>query len=292
MGTRPLRHYYDRDGDTVPALHVEPNFADTLVAWKRHRDRFTATLQELPTDEWDRPTRCAAWSVREVIGHLIVVDGFWAMTFTNARNQAAPTTMLEGFNPSNSTDAMVAATTELEISALLAQFVDGTDALAQVVDGFGTEHWEARCESPIGHLPATCNFGHAFWDSWLHERDIFEPVGAAPAIVADELAAATRFSLLFAALQGGLVDDPMPAGPGPEGAIDVTIAFDDLPDAAIRVQIDRAVRITPASVAGAMPAGRAIDVAEGLTGRRPLTGALDSLPADLGAQLGRAALVL
>ena len=292
MGTRPLRHYYNRDDDTVPTLLVEPSFADTTVAWKFHRDRLTAALANLPVAEWDRPTRCADWSVREVIGHLIVVDGFWAMTFTNALAQAAPTTMLEGFNPSNSTDAMVAATTELEISALLAQFVDGTDALARVVDGFGTEHWEARCESPIGHLPATCNFGHAFWDSWLHERDIFEPVGVAPAIVADELSAATRFSLLFAGLQGGLVDDPTPAGPGPERAIDVTIAFEDLPDTAIRVQIDRGVRITPAAVDRAIPAGHAIDVVEGLTGRRPLTGALDSLPADLGSQLGRAALVL
>lgn len=292
MGTRPLRHYYDRDDRAVPTMRVEPSLAEMTDAWHRHRDRLTATLRELPASEWDRPTRCEDWSVREVVGHLVVVDGFWVMTLTNALNEAAPTTMLEGFNPSNSTDAMVASTTALEISQLLDQFVDGAEALAQVIDGFESDAWEARCESPLGHLPATCIFGHAFWDSWLHERDIFEPVGAAPAIETDELLTATRFSLQFAGLQGGLVGDPTPVGPGPERAIDVSIVFDDLPDDAIRVQIDADVRITLASGAEAISAGRAIDVVEGLTGRRPLTAALDSLPAELGAQVGRAALVL
>ena len=292
MGTRPLRQHYQRDGHSAVSVITDPSFSVALAPWRRHRDRFAAALRELSESDWDRPTRCDAWSVREVIGHLVVVDQFWALTFGNIAAGAAPTTFLEGFNPSNSTNDLVAATLALPIPDLLGRFRGGADAVFAVLDSFDAEAWNARTESPLGHLPSTCIVGHMLWDSWLHERDIFEPMGTAPTSPADELLAVTMFSFCFAGLQGGLIGDTQPVGPGPDAPIDVTVRFDELVDRPLRVRIDETISVTTGDSGAGSPAGSAVALNDAFGGRTPIDPAMALLPDDLAAQLGRAALTL
>ncbi|MEO6468892.1 MAG: hypothetical protein ABIP21_07310, partial [Acidimicrobiia bacterium] len=200
---------------------------------------------------------------------------------------------LRGFNPSSSTDDLVAATRSLSTDELLEQFSSGGAALAAVLDPLTDEQWRNRMESPLGHLPMLCSAGHMFWDSWLHERDILEPMGANLPETADEVLAATWFSFCFAGLQGGTLDDPNPVGEGPEAPIVATVSFDDLPDVALGVRIDTAIEIGLAERrAAATSAGSAAGFVDACAGRGALTPVIDRLPADLAAQLGRAALVL
>jgi uncharacterized protein (TIGR03083 family) len=295
MGTRPLRQYYVRDGEAPLPVVVDPGFGLVIEPWRRHRARFLDELRALDDADWGRATRCEDWSVREVIGHLVVVDGYFPLPLTAARDRTPPTTYLAGFDPSSSTDDLVAATTSMSVGELLDQYVAVTDAMVTLVDSFAPADWDVRCESPLGHLPARFVLGHAFWDSWLHEYDILTQLDRAPAFVDDELLGATWFSLWFAGLQGGIVDDPDPVGPGPEAPIECCLRFSDLPDRALHVAVG-----TPADGVRVMAcgpdhrpvdAGRAVDVVEGLAGRAPVTPAVDALPEDLAAQLQRAALV-
>ncbi len=142
---------------------------------------------------------------------------------------------------------------------------------------------------------ATCStrvfMAHAFWDSWLHERDILEPLGLAPAIEPDELLAATWYTLVVGALQGGLLEDDAPVGPGPDAPIGAVLRFDDLPADALRYEIDTGLHLTRANGAESVEAGSALDFVEEVTGRRA-SSALDGLPPDLRAQLERAAQIL
>ena len=293
MGARPIRQHYLDPDHTPISITIDPALAPNLAPWRTHRARFEATLHSFSAEDWLAPTRCDAWNVREVIGHLIVVDGFWAMTFASGRDGQEPTTFLRGFNPSSSTDDLVAATLPLSADELLGQFSSGAAALAAVLDPLTTDQWHHRMESPLGHLPMLCSAGHMFWDSWLHERDILEPMGAVLPVSADELLAVTWFSFCFAGLQGGTLDDPNPVGDGPEAPIDATVSFDDLPDIALRVRIDSAIEISLAARgADATPAGSAAELVDACAGRAPLAAVLDRLPNDLAAQLGRAALVL
>ncbi|MEV4211978.1 maleylpyruvate isomerase family mycothiol-dependent enzyme [Micromonospora sp. NPDC049662] len=39
----------------------------------REIDAFTGALVEVPPPEWERPSRCDPWRVRDVVGHVIVV---------------------------------------------------------------------------------------------------------------------------------------------------------------------------------------------------------------------------
>jgi hypothetical protein len=117
-------------------------------------------------------------------------------------------------------------------------------------------------------------------------------MNAAPTSPAEELLAVTWFSLCFSGLQGGLLGDPNPAGPGPDAVIDATLAFDDLPDTALRVRIDDGIEIVAADPQDAIPVGSAAAFVDAFGGRRSTDEFGDVLPADLFAQLTRARLAL
>jgi uncharacterized protein (TIGR03083 family) len=284
MGTRPLRQYYD-EVDIVDELGAFD------AAWRRHRQRFLATLAGLTDEQWTGPTRCTEWDVRGVVSHLVTVDGFWVFTLGNARAKEPPTKLLVDFNPSISTNDMVGPLMALAPDALLDAFRASTDTLAAEVGEFGGADWSSPGESPLGHLPARYLFGHAFWDSWLHERDAFVPIGAPPPADPDEVRTVTSFALLFAGLQGGLLDDSGAVGPGPERPIDVVLRFDEFPGEPLRLRIDSGVGVTQGDPSAAIDAGSAIDLVEAFTGRQPFA-VLRGLPDELTAQLTRAAQVL
>jgi uncharacterized protein (TIGR03083 family) len=284
MRTRPLRQYYD-EVDIVDELGAFD------VAWRRHRQRFLDNVGAFTDEQWTGATRCTEWDVRGVVSHLVTVDGFWVFTLGNARAKEPPTKMLVDFNPSISTNDMVGPLMALPSAELLDQFATSTDALAAMVDEFGPADWSSPGESPLGHIPARHLFAHAFWDSWLHERDVFLPAGSPPPADPDEVRTITSFALIFAGLQGGLLDDANAVGPGPERPVDVVLRFAEFPDEPLRVRIDTGVGVTQGDPAAALDAGSAIDLVEALTGRVSLD-VLRDLPGDLTAQLARAAQVL
>ena len=175
MATRLLRQYYE------PVATVIPDEVGATGPWVRHRNRMRDALRTLPDAEWHAATRCTDWDVKDVVSHLVTVDAYWMFAFNAARTDDPPTTLLEHFDPSSGTDVQVAALREVSNAELADRFANGTEALVQMVDGFAPADWDAIGESPLGHLPVRVLFGHAFWDSWLHERDMFVPLGRAAA---------------------------------------------------------------------------------------------------------------
>ncbi len=292
MGTRPVRQYYCADDGSPVPVEIDPALRDARGAWRTHRERLSAMATEFGPENWQAPTRCEGWSAREVIAHLVVVDGFWVLTMGNGLAGNEPSRFLAGFDPSSSTDALTADAAGVDDAALAERFVAGTDALSNVVATLDGARWSNRAESPLGHLPMTMMVGHTFWDSWLHERDILEPVGRAPVVARDELRAVTWFSLAFAGLQGGMPADPAPVGPGPDGPIDITIQFDELVDTPLRLQLDRGLRVSIGEAGTAVPGGSALAFVEGMTGRVPVESTLAGLPEPLRSQVARARSVL
>ena len=295
MAQRLLRQYYATGATPLP-ITLDPALGDLVEPWQAHRSRFLAAVRDLDAAGWDHSTRCVDWTVREVVAHLVTVDGFWPLALTAARDGDAPTSYLTGFDPSSSPDRYVqAATATLSTAELLAQHVATLDALQEFVVGLDDDAWLRRCESPLGHVPARLVLAHGYWDSWLHEFDIFVPLGDAPEVTRDDLFAATWFSLVMTALQGGLVDDPDAVGPGPDAPIDVCLAFADLPDDPLHLSVGTlADGVTVARcTAGHTPvdAGRAVDLVEGLTGRQDPVAATAMLPEAVATQVQRASLV-
>jgi hypothetical protein len=285
VAARAIRQFYD--GVT---LDVD-DFGPVVEPWLRHRERFNDELAGLTDEQWSATTRCTDWDAPGVVCHLVNVDAFWALTLGNARAGRPPTTYLRGFDPSNATNDLHGPLLELGRDELLQRLAGTTDALAEVVATFDNGDWSAVGESPFGHLPARFLLAHALWDSWLHERDVLVPLGLAPSPEPGELLTATWFGLFVGALQGGLLDDPAPVGPGPDAPVDAVLRFEELPADAVRVRVDEGVHVTRATAVTDVTTVSAVDLVEVGTGRQS-AGVVAQLPADLAAQVGRAMQIL
>jgi uncharacterized protein (TIGR03083 family) len=285
MGSRALRQYYDED----VRIEVDDELGPLIEPWLRHRQRFVERLGALSDDQWAAETRCDGWDARDVISHLITADGFWVVSLVGA-SAGAPTSYLADFDPTATPAALVEPMRAMPTSEVFQQFREGTDSFVDTVNRLDSEVWSATGESPLGQVSTRLVLAHAFWDSWLHERDIFVPLDLDQAAERDELALATWYALVMGAVQGGLLDDPNPTGPGLTEPLDVSLAFDDLPGLPLRLVVDREIRVERGG-SDALPSGSALDLVETYTGRRaePTNG---TLPPALTAHLQRALQIL
>lgn len=284
MGSRPLRQYH---GDPAPVT-VAPDIGPIVEPWERHRARFADRLGELTDEQWATISRCDDWTIQDVVAHLVTADGFWVASLLGAAG-GSPTSYLTGFDPSSGPEALVEPMRATPPAEVLESFLAGTAAFVDAVHGLDDPAWGGVGESPIGHVATPLVLAHALWDSWLHERDVFLPLGVEVPIEADELAVATWYSLAIGALEGGLIGDPAPVGPGIDEPFEVSIVFDDLPDAPFHLAVGSDVVLRRGD-GGAVPAGSARALVEGFTGRVDLTAGC--LPAPLEAQLRRASDIL
>ena len=283
MGTRPLRRY----GAHTTTIEVADDLGDLVEPWTRHRQRFLDALTALDEDAWRTPSRCDGWDARGVALHLSSADMFFAVSLTSGA-AGNPTDFLADFDPTSTPAAMVASEGDLSGAEVLERFRKGHDSLVGAVNA--VDDWTAVAESPMGQVSSRLVLAHALWDSWLHERDIFEPIGQAVPVLDDELRAVTWYALTMAGLQGGLLDDPTPAGPGPDEPVDEAVTFDDV-DLALHVRYDTGVHLDRVDPAAATPVGSARAMVETATGRAPLPEP-NPLPAALAEQFARAMAVL
>jgi uncharacterized protein (TIGR03083 family) len=178
--------------DGPPIISISGAPSDQLAPVVRQRRRLAALLADLPDADWATPSRCAGWTVHDVVAHLDSVDGFWAAS-VNAGLAGAPTRVLRGFDPAATPPLLVAPMRALTPAAMLAKLVASSEAFLGVLAGLDDDGWATPAESPAGHVPIRMLAAHALWDCWVHERDIALPLGLEPVIVADEVAASLRY---------------------------------------------------------------------------------------------------
>ena len=166
----------------------------------RQRRRFAALLADLSDDQWHAPSRCAGWSVQDVVAHLVGVNAFWRASIV-AGLAGTPTRVLVNFDPAATPRLMVEPMRVLAPTDVLAEFVASNEALLEVIEGLDANGWSTLAESPPGHLPIRLIAQHALWDSWIHERDVAQPLGIPTREEPDEIHSCLRYA---AALSPGL----------------------------------------------------------------------------------------
>jgi len=195
------------------------------------RQRLAALLADLNEEEWRHPSRCAGWTVQDVVTHLVSTNGFWAFSI-QAGAGGEPTRFLGAFDPVASPAELVDQAQGTPPLETLDQLTASTEALRAVLEGLDDDGWKQLAEAPPGHLPVTLVADHALWDCWVHERDIMLPLGRPATVDPDEVLTCLRYG---AALGRAF---EVCAGAAPAGPVALDVRD---PDALVVVTMDRDV---------------------------------------------------
>lgn len=187
--------------DSPPVLALDgPPGAIAEPAIRQQR-RLVDTLAGLTDEQWEHPSRCDGWSVRDVAVHLHAVHGFWQISAAQGL-KGTPTRFLATFDPVASPPQMVAAAPPVSNDELVERMRTSTAALESQWRAFTDADWTALAEAPPGHISISAIVHHALWDSWVHERDMLLPLGITPAVEDDEVAASLRYVAALAPALG------------------------------------------------------------------------------------------
>jgi uncharacterized protein (TIGR03083 family) len=190
--------------DFAIIVSVDGSPSDQSAPLVRQRRRLEDLLRGLSDEQWNAPSRCGSWTVKDVVVHLAGVNRFWQVSAA-AGIAGAPTRLLGGFDPATTPSMMVDSLGALTSAAALDMFVSSNDALLATVADLDDNGWVALAESPAGHVSLRLVMQHALWDSWVHERDIMLPLGLAPVVEPDEVRSCLQYAAaLSAAISIGL----------------------------------------------------------------------------------------
>jgi uncharacterized protein (TIGR03083 family) len=159
----------------------------------QQRRRLEALLADLSEEEWQAPSRCDEWTVQEVVAHLDSVNGFFALSIAQGL-AGEPTRFLASFDPVATPAELVERTRGATPAATFDAFRASNDAFLGAVGQLDGAGWDAIAESPPGHVPIRLLADHALWDSWVHERDIGQPLGRATVEDAAEVVTSLRYA--------------------------------------------------------------------------------------------------
>lgn len=254
-----LRPWYD--GPSILSMSGAPS--DVLVPLVRQRRRLENVLAGLTERQWQAPSRCDGWSVRDVVTHLVTINPLYRLSVVCGVG-GEPTRLMGDFDPALTPPVMVESLGALSPIEVLGAFVESNNDLFAVVEALDDEGWCAIAESPLGHVPVRFVCSHALWDSWVHERDIAVPLGLAPTVEPDEVALSLRYvAALGPAFGMGAPGRRYPGSFGVE-------ATD--PDVAFVLDIDAGVHVADGPPAPGTPVlrGGSVELVEALTTRIPL----------------------
>ena len=179
------------DGPPILSIPGDPN--DQLVPVVRQRRRLEAMLVDLHPAQWAAASRCAGWTVQDVVAHLVGVNSFWNGS-VQAGLAGRPTRFLANFDPAATPPLMVNSMSALSTVQVLDQFKASNDTLFTTISELDDDQWGMIAESPPGHVSIRLVAHHALWDCWVHERDIALPLGVVVDEEGDELVSCLRYS--------------------------------------------------------------------------------------------------
>ena len=234
-----------------------------LGVFGEQRHRFVTVLQGFGPADWAAPTRCTDWSAHEVVRHLCDANAIGIAVSPHD----GTLDVAEGFDPRTSPRRWLGASAGEPPGSTLDRLVATTGELLALARDRLDEGCSFDVRMPYGPMDWTVLMLHAFWDSWIHERDVLLACGAEHPTDGDATVYATAYGLFIAAVVasmfGGQVQERLTLG-GDGGGI---FEMDSRGGATLTVR-----RVTAAGP-------RAAEVADALAGRAQIAATLPELPA-------------
>ncbi len=151
---------------TAGPCEIEPEHL--LQVFGEQRERFVAVLRGFGADDWAAPTRCADWSAHDVVRHLCDVSTLLAATSPGDRRLD----ITAGFDPRVSPRRWAVVPADESRDATFRRFTTTTEQMLGQLRAWLAQDRRFDVHLPYGLMDWTVLALHAFWDSWLHERDV------------------------------------------------------------------------------------------------------------------------
>jgi uncharacterized protein (TIGR03083 family) len=158
------------------------------------RERQLDVLGGIPFDEWTRPSRCAGWSVHDVVRHVAQMNEVVVGTAVAAR-AGERYHRARRFDPKTTPSEWLAEAPAAEPEETLAAVERNTRA---VIDAAGAVGSDVLVGTPAGLQVWPRLVLHALFDAVVHERDVTAPLGR-NAPTAPEHVPVLAYALLIAA---------------------------------------------------------------------------------------------
>jgi uncharacterized protein (TIGR03083 family) len=137
-----------------------------------------AVLDELCSpftdDEWERPTELPAWSVKDVLSHIVGTEAF--LLGRGTEHEVGPQPHVR--NPlGEMNEREVDYRRPRSGTEVLQEFRDVTKERLDIMRGLSDEELDAITWTPIGMDTVAVLFALRVLDCWVHEQDIRRAVG-------------------------------------------------------------------------------------------------------------------
>ena len=178
--------------------------SDAITANRSQRSRLLATLQDLTSKQWQAPSRCADWTVQDVVRHLEHMSDLLLGAIVAARADERYA-VFRNFDPKSTPSRLIADAGPEPVAETLLGFAASTARIVTAVDELSDVDDVLLISTPAGRQPWPRAVLHGLFDSALHERDILValslPVPHDPAAAAGadalELSAVARYQVLL-----------------------------------------------------------------------------------------------
>jgi uncharacterized protein (TIGR03083 family) len=261
-----------QQGGVLVAFDVAP--AEVTAGLSRLWQRISDGLDALSPEDWERPSRCLDWAVVDVANHL-ADTGTWVASCMDAAAAGRRTEFFTDFDPiripKQLTDA--ADRSPAVVRRRLADSLDGLRDRLSALDEDAAR--DGLVETPLGQQPPAAGLAHLFWDTWLHERDVFLALGGDVPVLAEDVRLAALYSLRMEAYIQTLMHREVHVGLELHGALEETLVLDVSPGAT-RVAMLRDGDAAPPTLLR----GDAASAVDALSGRGDVAAALEG-PADV-----------
>ncbi|MBW3669068.1 MAG: TIGR03086 family protein [Actinobacteria bacterium] len=137
----------------------------------RATSEFEKRVRQVRDDQWDAPTPCEGWTVRDLVHHVVGAD-------------VMAVRLLEG---SSTEDAMAVMATDVLGDDHVGAFVSARDAMVSALRE--ERALERTCHHPIGDIPGAQLLGFRIADHTLHAWDLARAIGADEQLDPDLVAA-------------------------------------------------------------------------------------------------------
>jgi len=161
------------------------------------RRRFASTVEGLSAEELASPSRCARWTVGDVLRHLVWVDLTMRRIWSGDRSIAA------GFDPRITPNDAVEDDRAVSDDEVRDRYLSSTETMLADLESSDPQRFGRPSLSPAGNVPWWMSAVHIGWDSSIHERDVALPLGRGVERLDRETGPCLAYSLVLASFFAG-----------------------------------------------------------------------------------------